>query len=405
MKIRSVTLFANPGPAIDEDIIQLSANLAKKAFTFSKECDLDLQTVRFATPPFPQFLSGLSGEQILDYAVKLENALAEVGFEYISLGPALPDHPDSYNLVPDLIQSTQNTFCSGLMTQTGSGISLRAVKACGEIIHRLAPQDPNGFSNLYFAALGNVKAGSPFFPAAYHHDKWPSFAIAVEAADLAILAFQQNLDFEEARNNLISVLEELDTTLTNFANKLEASTGIKFEGIDYSLAPFPESSSSIGTALESLGIQEIGQHGSLAAAAFLADTIDRAKISRTGFSGLMLPVLEDSILAQRAAGGSLEVKDLLLYSAVCGTGLDTVPLPGDISADQISAVLMDVAALSLRLDKPLTARLMPIPGKKAGDKTTFDFPFFANSKVMGVESERISVLFDGEGFLDIKPRG
>ena len=336
--------------------------------------------------------------------MKLEDTLAEEGFEYISLGPALPDDPDSYNLVPDLIQSTKNTFCSGLMTQPGRGISLSAVKACGEIIHRLAPQDPDGFSNLYFAALGNVPAGSPFFPAAYHHDKWPSFAIAVEAADLAILAFQQNLDFKEARDNLIAVLEELDKTLTNFADKLEASTGIKFEGIDYSLAPFPESSSSIGTALESLGIPEIGQHGSLAAAAFLADTIDRAKISRTGFSGLMLPLLEDSILAQRAAEGNLEVKDLLLYSAVCGTGLDTVPLPGDISADQIRAVLMDVAALSLRLDKPLTARLMPIPGKKAGDKTTFDFPFFANSKVMGVEAERMSGLFNGEGFLDIKPR-
>ncbi len=133
-------------------------------------------------------------------------------------------------------------------------------------------------------------------------------------------------------------------------------------------------------------------------------SIDRADIQRTGFSGLMLPVLEDSVLAERAAEGTLSVKDLLLYSAVCGTGLDTVPLPGDISADQISSILMDLAALSLRLDKPLTARLMPIPGKIAGDNTNFDFPFFANSKVMGIGETGLSGLFMNEGYLDIKPR-
>jgi hypothetical protein len=101
----------------------------------------------------------------------------------------------------------------------------------------------------------------------------------------------------------------------------------------------------------------------------------------------MLPVLEDSTLAQRAAEGSLTVKDLLLYSAVCGTGLDTVPLPGDISAEQISALLLDVSALALRLDKSLTARLLPIPGKKAGEPTDFKFEYFANSRVMALEAE------------------
>jgi uncharacterized protein (UPF0210 family) len=84
--------------------------------------------------------------------------------------------------------------------------------------------------------------------------------------------------------------------------------------------------------------------------------------------------------------------------------LDTIPLPGDLTAEQISAVLLDLAALSLRLDKPLTARLMPIPGKKAGDITSFDFPFFANSKVMGVDSTGVSGLLNQDGYLDIKPR-
>jgi uncharacterized protein (UPF0210 family) len=98
----------------------------------------------------------------------------------------------------------------------------------------------------------------------------------------------------------------------------------------------------------------------------------------------MLPVLEDSTLADRAAYGTLSIKDLLLYSTVCGTGLDTVPFPGDASPDQLAAVLADVAALSVRLGKPLTARLMPIPGKAAGDDIHFNFDYFADGRVMAL---------------------
>ncbi len=163
-----------------------------------------------------------------------------------------------------------------------------------------------------------------------------------------------------------------------------------FSGIDFSLAPFPGEAASIGKAMEKLGVPRAGLHGSLAVAAILTECIERARYRRTGFSGLMLPVLEDSVLAQRAAEGSLTVKDLLLYSAVCGTGLDTVPLPGDTSADQITPVLLDLAALALRLDKPLTARLMPIPGKKAGEPTDFTFDYFANSRVMTLEAEKLN---------------
>jgi uncharacterized protein (UPF0210 family) len=110
----------------------------------------------------------------------------------------------------------------------------------------------------------------------------------------------------------------------------------------------------------------------------------------------MLPVLEDSRLAQRAAQGTLSIKDLLLYSAVCGAGLDTVPLPGDISAGELAGILLDVAVLAQRLDKPLTARLMPVPGKKAGDRTDFEFAYFANSRVLPVESGSLTRSLAGD---------
>jgi uncharacterized protein (UPF0210 family) len=124
--------------------------------------------------------------------------------------------------------------------------------------------------------------------------------------------------------------------------------------------------------------------------------MDQADFLRAGFSGLLLPVLEDATLARRAAEGNLNVMDLLLYSVVCGTGLDTIPLPGDTSAEQLSAVLLDLASLSLRLAKPLTARLMPIPGKNAGDPTGFDFAYFANSRVMSLHAAPLERFLGGD---------
>ncbi|MDX1688504.1 MAG: DUF711 family protein, partial [Candidatus Promineifilaceae bacterium] len=136
------------------------------------------------------------------------------------------------------------------------------------------------------------------------------------------------------------------------------------------------------------------------AAAFVAEAIDRADFDRCGFSGLMLPVLEDSVLATRAGEGQLTINDLLSYAAVCGVGLDTVPLPGDVSEDSLTAILLDVAALAVRAGKPLTARLMPLPGLEAGDPVHFDFPYFADCRVMSLAGSGVSGLLAMPARLD-----
>jgi len=404
MRIRSVTYFDNPGQPLRDAFLSRAEQFHDQTLTIFQGSGVELQTIRFASAPFPTYLSALSSSGAIQFALDLEAALNAQGFEYLSLGPALPEYADSFHLIPDMIQATEATFCSGMIASKEKGLSLPAARACGQIIHQLTPQDPKGFANLFFAALGNVPAGAPFFPASYHSGGPPAFAIAVEGADLAVNAFQEAPSFSAARQDLIQAMESVGDRITKLGQTLERITGAAYQGIDFSLAPFPEPNLSTGTAFEELGLISFGEHGSLAAAAFLADTIDRASFQRTGFSGLMLPVLEDATLAARAAEGSLGVKDLLMYSAVCGTGLDTVPLPGDINPEQISAVLIDLAALSLRLDKPLTARLMPIPGKKAGDPTEFDFSFFANSKVLDLDSSGLGGLFGGDENIDLRPR-
>jgi uncharacterized protein (UPF0210 family) len=268
------------------------------------------------------------------------------------------------------------------------------------VIVKLSPIEPNGFANLQFAALANVNAGAPFFPAAYHDKDKPYFGIATESADLAVQAFENAKSIEEGRNNLTAEIEKHGKKLAEIAKSLR----VKFYGIDFSLAPFPDDAHSLGNAVEKMGIPKIGLHGSLAAAAILTEAVDRANFPHTGFSGFMQPVLEDSVLAKRAAEGTLTIKDALLYSAVCGTGLDTVPLPGDTTSEQLVPLLLDLSALALRLDKPLTARLMPIPGKKAGDETNFDFAFFAQSRIMKLDSAELNPPFDSKEVLQLKKR-
>jgi uncharacterized protein (UPF0210 family) len=403
MKIRSITCFFNPSWPLNESKFQAAGKFLSEAKIAYETAGYEVQTTRLAMTPFPHLLRN-DIDETPKLAEVVEALLPSIGVEYAALGPALPGSLRSYQVIPEAIAATESIFFSGVMVDN-NGIHPAALRACAEIIVRCAPLDPSGFGNLYFAALANVPPGAPFFPAAYHQGDTPAFAIATEAADLAVDAFSNSKTLDNGRKALVSELEEHGNTLTSVAQKLSHQFETDFGGIDFSLAPFPTDEQSLGGAVEAMGIPKIGLYGSLVAASLLTEAVDHANFPHTGFSGFMQSVLEDSVLAKRAAEGTLTVKDLLLYSAVCGTGLDTIPLPGDVTEDQIAPLLLDLCALALRLDKPLTARLMPIPGKKAGDPTEFDFAFFANSKVMALEAEPLGRNFSGENVLQIQSHG
>ena len=405
MRIRSITYFCNPRYPLDEKILQQAGTFLSKAKSAFEDADYEVQTVRLATVPFPKLLGEENIHRLPELTREIDETARKHKIGYVSLGPALPHLPKSYNVIPDAIFVSKNVFFGGLMADTARGLDLPAARACAEVIVRCAPLEPNGFANLQFAALANVKAGAPFFPAAYHDSDEPMFAIATESADLAVKVFEEADSLQEGRNELTAEITRHGQRLSKIARSLLSEEGTpRFGGIDFSLAPFPDEEHSLGMAVEKMGVPQIGLHGSLTAAAILTEAIERADFPHTGFSGFMQPILEDSVLAKRAADGSLTVKDALLYSAVCGTGLDTIPLPGDTTAGQITPLLLDLCALALRLDKPLTARLMPIPGKNAGDETNFDFEFFAPSRVMKLESEGLKNSLSGKGIFHLSSR-
>ena len=153
-------------------------------------------------------------------------------------------------------------------------------------------------------------------------------------------------------------------------------TSWTYAGID--LSPAPLKHDSIGAAIEAYTGGWLGSSGTLSTAALITRAIQSIPVTRTGYSGLMLPVLEDSVIARRWSEGAINTDSLLAYSAVCGTGLDTIPLPGRVTPEQLIKILGDVASLSVKWKKPLSARILPIAGKDAGDRTDFDNPRLVN---------------------------
>jgi hypothetical protein len=401
MRIRSITCFCSP---LSQEFLNSLDLLARLTNAFRTRCissGWEVQTARLATTPIWQFTEGKNEVARIK---EMEKVLKAAGVDYLSIGPARLSDLQTYERIPEILGATDSVFCSAFLTHPHTGVNRDAVRACARVIHSSARVSPDGFANLRFCAMSHVRPFTPFFPAAYSYGPEPAFAVAVECADTAVSAFAGAADIQEGRARLLESLNGAGAELSADAISISREFGVAFKGIDFSLAPFPEDWCSIGKALESMGVAQIGYMGSLSSAAILADALERGTWPRAGFNGLMLPVLEDSVLAERSASGHFSIKDLLMISAVCGTGLDTVPLPGDTSGEKIEALLLDIASLSQRLGKPLTARLMPVPGLKSGDLTRFDFNFFRNSRVMDFPAGEMGALFQNSAHVDIRAR-
>ncbi len=413
MKIRSVTAFIPLGWPFDEGSIAGVGRFLRDARLRFIEAGVEVQTVRLATPPFLDVVGDPTTKVLVQFAQRLEEAATKHYVDYISIGPVVATTPHALlmpiHALPHIIAATEKVFSSVLFAAEDSGINLAAAHAFAEAVHKVAQSTPNGFGNLRLAALANVPSDVPFFPAAYHQNGPACFAIATEAADIAIHAIQRASSLPEARKQLVKAIEDACAPILEVVDNLVDDHQIRFKGIDFSLAPYPNQATSIGAAIESLGVSAFGGSGTVFGTALLTRCIRQANIPHTGFSGVMLPVLEDAVLAQRAAEGCFSVHDLLLYSAVCGTGLDTIPIPGSTSAGEMAAIFLDMAALALALNKPLTARLMPIPGLAVGQKVSFDFEYFASSRVLPVKNLGVSGLlthtsFFGADFTRPKPQ-
>ena len=377
MKIRSVTLGNNISwPLSAAELGKASRFLARARELFA-EAGIEVQTTRLASQPVRDMQA-----PPLDIARQLDAACAEAGIGYCSLGPA----PLDAALVAEMLSACSIVFAS-IPTAHDGQVDFEAVRAAAGVIHRLAAATKDGFGNLRFAAAAHCGPNIPFLPAAYHDGGHPKFSLALQCADAILAACDGAGTLDDVAQRLASQLEAIDQAITPAAKRLEREFAIEYLGADFSPAPFPSQEDSIAGAFQRLGLERFGAAGTVFAASLITRTVKGAALNRWGFNGLMLPVLEDALLAEGTLRGDFSVNDLLLYSAVCGTGLDCVPLPGDVSEDELAGIILDVSALSAALDrKPLTARLLPVPGKRAGEPTSWTFDYFARGAVLPVKN-------------------
>jgi uncharacterized protein len=384
-KIRAITAFVN----LDRSQYQLqiadAVKMLKYARTVFESRGFEVQTIRIATQPFPEYTQGMSTDQIITF-FKDYDALAQRDGFAASIGPAMlneTDSPAQADLLADILLNTK-TLNGSLVVGGPDGVRWPAVGAAARVMKRLEATE-HSQGNFRFAAIAMVPPLTPFFPAAYHTGFGHQFAIAFESAGIVAAAFKDAPDLATARQRLIDKLGQVAFDAQAQAGRIDQDTGWTYMGID--LSPAPLKDDSIGAAIENLTTLPLGSSGTLTAAATITSALKDIRVKQTGYSGLMLPILEDSRLAQRWSEGRISIDSLLSYSAVCGTGLDTVPLPGDISAEQLSLIIGDMASLAVKWRKPLSARLFPLQGKGPGDKTDLDSQFLVNATIQPLEKQ------------------
>jgi uncharacterized protein (UPF0210 family) len=377
-RVRAITAFVR----IDHDHYQAqvrdAVSFLHRAQAAYQSAGYEVQTLRITTQPFPEYIRGLSRDQQLAFFRSLDELAQKQGI-IASIGPAMLSDADDRglaDLLAEVLASSKNL--SGSIVIAGQdGLHWKAIAAAARTIQHLAAHSPNGQANFNFAATAMLPPYGPFFPGSYFTGNGHQFAIGLESANVVLDAFSPGQGFGAARASLAQKMGAALTPVEKIATTLAAQTGWTYHGIDVSPAPGGEA--SIGAAIEKLTGAPFGSSGTLTAAALITSVLRELPVKRAGYSGLMMPILEDNTLARRWGEGRISIDGLLAYSSVCGTGLDTIPLPGSISTPQIEHMLSDTASLAYKWNKPLSVRLLPVPGKRAGDHTSFNDPHLVNT--------------------------
>lgn len=385
--VRTITLgLAEPHP-ISAEVISSSGRLLRRFERAYRDAGYEVQTVRLSTRSVFVDLADRPAAELTGYARDLQRSLDDAGLGFCSLGTApayssaLP--PGLVDLIPDLLAECPALNATVQMAWPGSEPRPNVAQAAARVIRRLAAGTEEGFGNFRFAALACVPPGTPFFPAAYHEGP-ASISIGLQGAGIVRQALQdgvESLDLTRVTEIVRDAVGSHAAPVVDLAGRVAQDAGVQLGGID--LSPAPMGTDSIVSAIEAVTREPFGSPGTLAAVAAITAGIKSVELPTCGYNGLMLPVLEDAVLGERWKEGRVGIRDLLFYSSVCGTGLDTIPLPGDSGEDQIAGILLDVAALATRLTKPLSARLFPVPGTESGDMTSFSSPYLTNTVVKG----------------------
>jgi uncharacterized protein len=370
-KVRAITGFVRlDRPTYRKQITDALVVLRRAKAEFESS-GYEVETLRLTTQPLAELVSGLSEEKALAFLAQLDDLSVKENF-LPNVGPAMlhdSDDPAAMHLL-ERVLSTLPSLEGSTIIADEAGIHWKTIHRTAELVKYVSEHSPRSQGTFNFTATAMLKPFGPFFPGSYHTGAGGQFAIGFEGANVARDVFAKD------KGNAAAATADLTAALTKHAavaaavgKKIATETGWAYLGVDPT--PAPAGDVSIGAAIEAFTGAKFGSSGTLTAAHIITAAVKAVPEKQVGYSGLMVPVLEDKVLAQRWAESTYNIDSLLAYSAVCGTGLDTIPLPGDISVEQMERIFGDVASLAVKWNKPLSARLQPVHGKNPGDRTDF----------------------------------
>ena len=376
--IRVITGFVRINTEYYESFIKEAADLLGKAKTAFESSGYDVQTLRVVTNPLPEIVAGMSQDQALTYLKKLDD-LATNGNFILNVGPAMlheGDDPSPMGVAERALSTLRNIEASAIIADA-DGVHWDTIRRTAELVQYVSEHSPRSLGNLKFAATAMVNQYSPFFPGSYFTEEGEQFVVGLECADVVQDALVKNKGkYASALSALTSGLAQQTSSAGAVLVKLHQETPWN-TGLNLIVSRVGEAST--GGAIEAYTGENFGAGGTLTAMRLIAEAVQAA--DQSGNAAVALPVIEDKLLAQRWTENTYNIDSLLAYSYVGGMGVDTVPLPGQIHPGQLKRILSDVAVLAKKLNTPISARLLPVAGKNAGDMTDFNDPSLINTKL------------------------
>ncbi|MGL1931182.1 MAG: PFL family protein [Desulfotalea sp.] len=425
LDVRTVTMGINlldcRGGDVAETCKRIEERIQSYAGTFVECCNevsktygIPVVNKRISVTPIAFVGAGFDRHGFVELAKSLDRAATAVGVDIlggfsaqVEKGMTATDR-EYIASIPEALAVTNKVCASINIATTAKGINMDALALLGHTIKDLAEKtkDQNGFGAAKFVVFCNQPGDNPFMAGAIHGLEEADAVLNVGVSGPGVIARAlERLVKKDTDNSLTldKIAEEIKQTTFRvtrcgelIGRQVSKKLNIEFGVVDLSLAPTPAIGDSVGEIFKILGVDSVGAPGSTAILAMLNDAVKKGGIfaSKTvgGLSGAFIPVMEDAVLAEAVEEGALTLEKLEAMTCVCSVGLDMIPIPGDTDPNTISAIIADEMALGMINSKTTAARLIPIPGKKAGEHVSFG-GLFGASPIMFVNNNGKSSRF------------
>lgn len=372
---------------IYEKITRRAEKLVRVGEDLEAEFGVPIINKRISVTPISIVAESSRTEDYTPFAAALDKAAKAVGVNFIGGFSALVDKGYTegdrklIRAIPEALATTDIVCSSVSIGSTKSGINMDAVREMGQIIkaasERTADRDAIGCAKL--VVFCNPVPDNPFMAGAFHGVTEPELVINVGVSGPGVvkhaLESVKGADFgvvaETIKKTAFKITRVGQLVAQEAARRLDATFGI----IDLSLAPTPAIGDSVAHILEEMGLESCGAPGTTAALALLNDAVKKGGLMASsyvgGLSGAFIPVSEDAGMIAAVEKGCLTLEKLEAMTCVCSVGLDMIAIPGATSAETISAIIADEAAIGMINNKTTAVRIIPVPGKKVGDTVEF----------------------------------